>query len=315
MGIKYLNRVLRSRCSEAIKQIPLWNLKNKKIAIDTSIYLYRFKGEDALIENFYLMVSLFRFYKITPLFVFDGKPPQEKYEEIKHRNQMKIEAENRYNILENKLEETNNDDERQELISKMQEEKKNFVRITREDIESVQKLLDAYGIVYITANGEADELCYKLTKKKMVYGCLSEDMDLFVYGCERVFRYLSLLNNTLVEYDMKKILNILGVTQTEFREICVLAGTDYNEGCDNIYKALSLFEKYKKTNTCVDFYKWLQKGNLIEDYQKLISTYLMFDQFPIQLETEVKKLQITNKRIQRGELREILVNDGFIFVN
>ena len=41
----------------------------------------------------------------------------------------------------------------------------------------------------------------------------------------------------------------------------------------------------------------------------------MFDQFPIQLETEVKKLQITNKRIQRSDLREILVNDGFIFVN
>ena len=139
--------------------------------------------------------------------MFDGKPPQEKYEEIKHRNQMKIEAENRYNILESKLGVTNNDDERQELISKIKEEKKNFVRITREDIESVQKLLDAYGIVYITANGEADELCYKLTKKKMVYGCLSEDMDLFVYGCERVFRYLSLLNNTIVEYDMKKFLS------------------------------------------------------------------------------------------------------------
>lgn len=315
MGIKYLNRLLRSRCSEAIKQIPFWNLKNKKIAIDASIYLYRFKGEDALIENFYLMVSMFRHYRITPLFVFDGKPPQEKYEEIKHRNQLKNEAENRYNVLEEKLDNTNNDFERQELISKMQDEKKKFVRITRSDIESVQMLLKAYGVVYITANGEADELCYKLTKKKMVYGCLSEDMDLFVYGCERVYRYLSLLNNTLVEYDMRKILNILGLTQTEFREICVLGGTDYNEGCDNIYKSLTLFEKYKKSNTRIDFYKWLHREGIVDDYQKLINTYLIFDKFPIQLETEVKKLQITNKRIQREELREILVKDGFIFAN
>jgi len=315
MGIKYLNRVLRSRCSEAIKQIPLWNLKNKKIAIDTSIYLYRFKGEDALIENFYLMVSLFRHYKITPLFVFDGKPPQEKYDEIKHRSQLKYEAENRYNIMGQRLDKTDSEFERQELISKMQDEKKQFVRITCEDIENVQRLLDAYGIIHITANGEADELCYKLTKKKMVYGCLSEDMDMFVYGCERVYRYLSLLNNTLVEYDLRKILNILGVTQTEFREICVLAGTDYNEGCDNIYKSFTMFEKYKKSKTCSDFYKWLQKEEIIDDYQELIKSYLMFDKFPIELEREVSKLQITNKRIQRSELREILVNDGFIFIN
>ena len=315
MGIKYLNRVLRSRCSEAIKQIPLWNLKNKKIAIDTSIYLYRFKGEDALIENFYLMVSLFRHYKITPLFVFDGKPPQEKYDEIKHRSQLKYEAENRYNIMGQRLDKTDSEFERQELINKMQDEKKQFIRITQEDIENVQRLLDAYGIIHITANGEADELCYKLTKKKMVYGCLSEDMDMFVYGCERVYRYLSLLNNTLVEYDLRKILNILGVTQIEFREICVLAGTDYNEGCDNIYKSLTMFKKYKKSRTCSDFYKWLQKEGIIDDYQELIKSYLMFDKFPLQLEREISKLQITNKRIQRSELREILVNDGFIFIN
>ena len=37
-------------------------LQNKKICIDTSIYLYRFVGDNALLENFYLMISIHLYY-------------------------------------------------------------------------------------------------------------------------------------------------------------------------------------------------------------------------------------------------------------
>ena len=57
----------------------------KNFCIDASIYLYRFKCNDALLENLYLMCSLFRVYNIDVIFVFDGKPGEEKYEEIKQR--------------------------------------------------------------------------------------------------------------------------------------------------------------------------------------------------------------------------------------
>ena len=33
---------------------------------------------ESLIEKFYLMCSIFKNYNIIPLFVFDGKPPDEK---------------------------------------------------------------------------------------------------------------------------------------------------------------------------------------------------------------------------------------------
>ena len=35
-------------------------------------------SDDALLENVYLMISIFRDYNIKPLFVFDGPPPKEK---------------------------------------------------------------------------------------------------------------------------------------------------------------------------------------------------------------------------------------------
>lgn len=313
MGIKYLNRVLRAQCGDAIRKRHLWSLKNKKIVIDTYIYLYRFKGEYALIENFYHMISLFKHYKITPIFVFDGKPPPEKQVELEVRKKTKMEAEQRYNKLKERLNDAVDIENKQELINEMNEEKKKFIRITKYDIEMVKELFDAYGVIYIVADGEADELCYKLVKKKMVYGCMSEDMDMFVYGCDKVFRYFSLINSTFIEYNQKKILEELNLTQNEFREICVLAGTDYNKGC-NIYKALTLFEKFKKSKASGDFYKWLSKENIIDDYKSLISCYLLFD-LPKTHDTELRKLQIVDKKIDKVKLRKILVDDGFIFIN
>ena len=58
MGIKHLNRYLQQECSKGINKISLNDLRGKTIAIDTSIYLYRFMGENALLENFYLITFL-----------------------------------------------------------------------------------------------------------------------------------------------------------------------------------------------------------------------------------------------------------------
>jgi hypothetical protein len=117
-------------------------------------------------------------------------------------------------------------DEKQELINNMDLLKKKFVRISKNDIENVKHLMRVYGATYYDAPGEADELCAMLTIKGKVWACLSEDMDMFVYGCPRVIRYFSLLNHTIVLYDMKEILDKLGFTQKELREICILSGTD-----------------------------------------------------------------------------------------
>ena len=78
MGIKYLNRIFNSNCNDtSIYKIHLQHFAGKRIAVDASIFLYRFLGEEKLIEQMYLMVSIFRNYDITPIFVFDGVAPPE----------------------------------------------------------------------------------------------------------------------------------------------------------------------------------------------------------------------------------------------
>ena len=249
MGIKNLNKLLQENCDQSIWHINLSELNGKKIAVDISIYLYKYETEDTLIENIYLMLSIFRHYNILPIFIFDGKPPPEKKELLQKRRENKLEAKNEYNKLQFLLDNEDMTD-KHDIIITMDQLKKQFVYINREKTEKVKDLIRAYGATYYDAPGEADELCAMLVIQKKVWACLSEDMDLFVYGCNRVLRYISLNKHTVVLYYMKGILNQLDMTQKEFREICVLSGTDYNI---NVNSNLKTIDKNNDVNVINHF--------------------------------------------------------------
>lgn len=322
MGIRYLNRFLKDNASPSIKLCNLAELSGKKIAVDISIYMYRFASDNNLIENIYLMLATFRYYNIIPIFVFDGKPPPEKRELLQKRKEDKQEAEEEYNKLKNTLELNRDmdDADKQEIIYNMDVLKKKFVSISKDDIENVKTLIRCYGATYYDAPNEADELCAMLTIKEKVWACLSEDMDMFVYGCPRVIRYLSLLHHTAVIYDVKGILVNLGITQKELREICVLSGTDYNLECDDerntLTSTLKYFKKYHKSQSKSGFYAWLNEHYtcVIKDYELLTKIYDMFDlsqnHYNIKL---FEKIKIVNGPIMKDDIKNILKTDGFLF--
>ena len=66
-------------------------------------------------------------------------------------------------------------------------------------------------------------------------GCMSEDMDMFVYGCTRVLRGFDLTERTLILYEMDLILKELKMDQLQFRENIFTTGTDYNNSKCNIF--------------------------------------------------------------------------------
>jgi len=335
MGIKHLNQYLQNNCKNSIKQIGFSELKYKKIVIDTSIYLYRFLGENALLENFYLMISIFREYNIIPLFVFDGKPPKEKYNLLKKRKMDKKQAEMKYNELECKIKDSGDDMdpiEQREIKDSMEILKKDFIRLHHTDIENVKSLFQAYGVSYVEAPGEADKLCAKMVCKNKAYACLSEDMDLFVYGCPRVLRYMSLLKKTVVMYNMKEMLNELDLTQYEFRSICIVSGTDYNinnsnnsnsnntnTNGNNFIKTLKYFKKYQKykTDGKNDFYEWLET-NTTHGAIDSIELHTIHSLFTLENMTEYKqyeKLKIVNGPINKSNLITVMEKENFIFAN
>lgn len=320
MGIRLLNKYIKTNCKNGISVIKMDDLRGKYIAIDTSIYLYRFLQEEVLLENFYLLLSLLKFYNITGIFVFDGKPPEEKYKLIEKRNSVKAEAREKYKELEMKINKINDNDyereEKNDIQNEMVELKKKFVKLERYHIDSIKKLITAFGESYIDAEGEADQLCAKLVIKKIAYACLSEDMDLFLYGCPRVLRYLSLLNESMVLYNLSEILKELEISLNDFRQICVLSGTDYNDnnGLD-LYKSVEFYKTYKndeKNNNNIDFYTWID--NNMKGIVNIIELYLINNMFLLD-NVNLKQYKINRTLIDKDNIKEIMKQDGFIFVN
>ena len=323
MGIRFLNRFLQDNCKKSIKKIDLHDLSGKKIIIDTSIYLYRFLGENALLENFYHMITIFRKYNITPLFVFDGKPPKEKFELIKERSQLKKQAKREFNELKEKIKNCD-ENEKKSIINEMEQLKKEFICLHHTDIENVKKLITSYGVSYIEAIGEADKLCAKIVCQNKAYACLSEDMDLFVYGCNKVLRYFSLIHENCVLYDYDSIINELNMNENEFKHICILSGTDYktysnNNNNNNIYQIMKYFNHFKlknnqdNQNNQDNFIIWFQNNNNL-NIEEFNNTKSLFDLENMPDYDYFKKIDIYNSKPNISNLKKILETENFLFV-
>jgi flap endonuclease-1 len=309
MGIKQLNKFLRDNCKRSsIRKIGFHELKHKTVVIDTSIYLYKFLGEKALMENMYLFISIMLKNSITPIFIFDGKPPPEKRELLMKRRQCKEAAKQKYNDLQNQL--TTTDDERRE----MEELKLQFIRVREPDIRMVKDLMDAYGVNYLDALGEADELCAQFVKSGRAWACITDDMDMFLYDCPFILRNVSLMNKTITLYDRTAILRDLEMTDKQFCEIMVLSGTDYNTRSNTcLNETIKWFYEYQKYASNRDnpqgFYVWLYRNTkYIEDYLTLLRTLQLF-----QCSDEMPE-SLPSKSIDMRALKQIMSKDGFVFI-
>ena len=378
MGIRMLNKFLQEKCKDSISCIDLSSLSGKKIVVDISIYLYKFLSEGALLENLYLMISIFRENNIIPIFIFDGKPPSEKNDTIAFRKKNKKNAREEYYRLKQILDDIASDaesckesdivslcennvttnasnigktvvefDEETtitiptnsiEIRNMMERLKKKFVILKSEHIQNAKTLLQAYGMTYYESPGEADMLCAKLVSKNIVYACLSEDTDMFVYGCARVLRYISLTSSTAILYDFQRIITTLDMNLYEFRQLCIMFGCDYlpcnktqnykNMTIFNSYKMFKKYKEYCKNIVCDDevcdteveeqcFYKWLLKENTemslyIQDASKIIDLFDISFYNNLELYDNIK---IINGPIDYKRLIEVMEKENFIFMN
>ena len=362
MGIHMLNRFIQSKCKESISCIPLSSLSGKKIAVDISIYLYKYLGENALLENLYLMISVFREHNIIPIFIFDGKPPVEKTETIELRRKTKNSAREEYYRLKLILDGLESggeggevgevDDEKvttveieedtyidvatngEELRNAMKQLKKKFVILKQQHIQDAKTLLQAYGVTYYEAPGEADILCANLVSKNIVYACLSEDTDMFVYGCSRVLRYLSLTSSKVILYDFHGILKTLNMDIGEFKQVSIMFGCDYSQdkkatqvetrspvtSTMTIFNSYKMFTKYKDETAIIvdnDFYDWIIReneslANIVQNAKKNIRLFDINYNNNLEIYDQIK---IMNGPINRPLLVEVMKKENFIFMN
>lgn len=301
MGIKMLGKFIKLKCSESISIEHLNIYSGKTAVIDISIYLYKYKVQKALLTNIYLMCSVFKKYNIKPLFVFDGCAGEEKKEELKKRRQEKRSAKYEYY----KIIETNEviDDTIKKYLNTLE---KKFVKITKEDIKNVKNLLESYGVTYYQATKEADELCAYLINRGLGDIIISDDMDLFVYGCPIILRHLDIVNHTCLSYDITKILYKLKMSIVDFKWLCIFAGTDYNNNDKNIFY---YYNKYKFLKNKENF-KDILFNNTKENLSKLNQIYNIFDLTDINIDYKIKNNTDMNKKSLYG----LLEKENFIFI-
>lgn len=324
MGIKNLNRYLKKYCKCGIKNIQIGDMKNKTIVIDTSIYLYKYLEKRTLLESFFVMITQFISNKMTPLFIFDGKPDESKMELLLKRIKKKQDALKQ--LKELKIQYNNNPDieesEKETIMQKMEECRKRATRVKETDIVALKKLFDAMGVYYYDAPMEADVVCAYFVKSGLAWACMSDDMDMFVYGCKRVLREWRIDKKCGVLYDTNKIIVEMNIDPNYFSPLLMLLGTDYHqELCkDEQIRVNTAFQWYDEfiqsnpdpntNNHMVCFYSWLCSTNKIthDNMQKVFTISSMYD---VSDNMDVPAIG-TKKMMHWNILRQMMAPYGFL---
>ena len=278
MGIKNLNNLLRSKCPEVFRKVHISKYAYKKIAIDVSLYLCKFKAfcGDNWIASFINLIATLRQNNIHCVFIFDSGHPPEKIREKEERVLAREKNINRISLLENaiqKYEEIGEYDnilldgvyeklEIKTLISnqhnnihfkmkhikeKVKKMKSNIFSISKNDFVLLQELFDILKVSYFLAPLEAETMCADLCKRNLVDAVLTEDTDVLAYGCNVFLTKMDLINFTCVEIVHSEILQALNLSYDEFLDLCIMCGTDYNKnipkiGFETSYKYITLYK-------------------------------------------------------------------------
>ncbi len=198
MGIKSLHKWL-SWVTSPPPAVNWSHWSEKRIGIDILGLLYKAKYDNQEpTESIARLIVLLKKHSIQPIFVFDGKSPQEKQTTCTQRRRQKEQL----------------PDAQQKLAC-----------IHSNERNEIKQLLYATGCVYLNANEEADSLLAYMYKNAHIDAVISMDMDFLARGCEKL---LVPYKSKWQEYTLSKILAESKLSYERFVELCVLLGTDYN---------------------------------------------------------------------------------------
>ena len=238
MGIRSLASLIKQKSPNSIQTTALYSLSGKKVAVDTSIFLYKslsnyrhngeyIRNKDGKIVSHIVGI----FYKtiqylavgITPIYIFDGKPPVEKKEVLQERTKKAEESKLLSQSAQNPEEALKHE--------------KSSIRVKKHHIDDIKELFNLMGISYIHPDGEAEAYASELCRIGFVDYVVTEDMDTLAHGCPKMIRNCmdkSIKRKDVVSIiDLEDILKNFNMNMKEFLDLCILCGCDY---CPSIPK-------------------------------------------------------------------------------
>lgn len=312
MGIHNLNKFLRTKCPQVFKNIHISEFAYKKVAIDITLFLCKFKAVcgEKWVSAFINLVSSLRRNEIHCVFIFDNGAPIEKTTEKEERRKQQENVKKRVFDLELALEKFKNTNQIDPILielhskltpsekpprrllgnnnnssidmnaveNKIKKMKNYILNICEEDFILARKLFDILNVPYYSAPLEAECACADLCKRGLVDAVLTEDTDVLAYGSPIFLSKIDTSNDTCVQIVYSEVLEALNITSSEFLDLCIMFGCDYNKninkvGIETAYKYILAYktidEIEKKKNLDVSVLNHKRTRELFTKYEKI----------------------------------------------
>lgn len=237
--------------------LTLSDLSGKKLAVDAFNTIYSFlatirqpdgtplsdrhgRVTSHLSGMFYRNINLLE-NGINPVYVFDGKSPELKSDEVQRRREIRDAA---YEEWKKAKEEGRIEDARKAGQASS--------RLTGPMIDESKELLKALGIPVIQAPSEGEAVAAQMAREGLVWASASQDNDSLLYNCPRMIRNLSISGRRRVSRSRKyksidpelilldQNLRLLEITREQLIDIAILVGTDYNDSVKGIGQKTAL---------------------------------------------------------------------------
>lgn len=291
------------------EEIGFEDLENKVIAVDAYNIIYQFlssirqrdgtplKDSEGRVTS-HLSGILYRNANlveagIRPVYVFDGAPDMMKEGTLEKRKKRKEEAEKEY---KKSLEE--GDLERARIKAQQTS------RMTEEIEESSKKLLSLLAIPWIQAPSEGESQAAHMVKKGDAWAVGSQDYDTLLFGACKLVKNLTVTGKRKMpgssEYkkispeliELEKVLDDLEITRKQLIDICILCGTDYNQGVKGIgpKRGLKYIKKYDNLESVLE-----EKEAQINNYEAIRNIFLdpdVTDDYTIRFKNELGDVKV-----------------------
>ena len=298
MGVRGLNKFITQVCKDnninAVQYKKFEEYRDKIMVIDASqkIYSYgiaiRDSGKDKLsiggriINHLYAIIFYTKFllkHKIKPLYVFDGKIPQVK-------NEVLIERKEKKDTSFKKCDEIINTSS-YEYIKYF----KRSYSLSDEQIKECQQLLDAFGIPFIEASGEADSQCAAIVSSdKNMYGVVSDDIDTLVFGAGKICKDFSGKHALVTEINLDGVLDGLLIEANNIRKT-----------------------KYKQPITQFNYYNFIDFVSMLEtDYFSGLKNVTLEQVFELFVSNDLDVYNMISYIQKNNDLVNIDIPDDFL---
>jgi flap endonuclease-1 len=209
---------------------------------------------------------------VSPSFVFDGVPHDLKMDTLMERRARREKAQKEW-------EDAKEEGDIKKAFSKAQQTS----RMTKDIQESSRLLLKYLGMPVVDAPSDGEGQGAYMSRKGDVWASASQDFDSILFGAPTLVRNMTITGRRkvpgrdqyrdvkieLIESD--KFLSEIGVTREQLVDVCILMGTDFNQGISGIgpKKGLKLIKAHNDLEGVM-----AHLGEEVEYYEEIRNIFL-----------------------------------------